>query len=81
MWTEQNQALCRTFRFADFAAAWAFMQRVAVEAERLNHHPWWANSYNVVEFRLSTHDADDTITAQDYELAQAIDQLAMSNEQ
>jgi len=76
MWTETNQALCRSFRFADFAAAWAFMQRVAAEANRLDHHPWWANSYDTVEFRLSTHDAGDTVTERDYELARAIDAVA-----
>ncbi len=50
-------ALTRTFRFADFKAAFAFMTAVAAEAERQNHHPWWSNVYNVVEFRLYTHDA------------------------
>lgn len=76
MWTEQNQALCRTFRFANFREAWAFMQRVAAVAERLDHHPWWVNSYNTVEFRLSTHDAGDRVTERDYELARAIDAAA-----
>ena len=51
----------RSFQFPDFKAAFAFMTEVAAEAERLDHHPWWANEYGRVEFRLRTHDAGDEI--------------------
>ena len=76
MWTETNNALTRTFRFADFRAAFAFLTAVAAEAERLDHHPWFSNEYNVVEFRLSTHDKGNTVTARDHALAAAIDAVA-----
>ncbi|MCC2545686.1 4a-hydroxytetrahydrobiopterin dehydratase [Hymenobacter sp. BT175] len=76
MWTEQNNALCRTFRFPDFKVAFAFMTDVAAEAERADHHPWWANEYNTVEFRLRTHDAGNTVSKRDHRLAEAIDALA-----
>lgn len=78
MWTEQDNALRRTFRFADFKAAFAFMTAVAAEAERLDHHPWWSNEYNVVEFRLNTHDAGHTVTKRDHRLAEAIDRVYAS---
>ena len=76
MWIEQDHSLQRRFRFADFKAAFAFLTEVAVEAERLEHHPWFSNEYNVVAFRLRTHDADNNVTARDYELAAAIDAIA-----
>jgi 4a-hydroxytetrahydrobiopterin dehydratase len=76
MWTEQNNALTRSFRFPDFKAAFAFMTAVAAEAERQDHHPWWANEYNTVEFRIRTHDAGNTVTKRDHRLAAAIDELA-----
>ncbi|GAA4019669.1 hypothetical protein GCM10022408_37200 [Hymenobacter fastidiosus] len=52
------------------------MTAVAAEAERLDHHPWWANEYNTVEFRLRTHDAGNTVTRRDQQLADAIDTVA-----
>ena len=73
MWTETPNALTRTFRFADFRTAFAFLTAVAAAAERLDHHPWFSNEYNVVEFRLSTHDAGNRVTARDHALAAAID--------
>ena len=51
------------------------MTRVAILAEKQNHHPWWSNVYNEVEIRLTTHDAGNTITDKDRELAAAIDEL------
>ncbi|PJJ52848.1 4a-hydroxytetrahydrobiopterin dehydratase [Hymenobacter chitinivorans] len=75
-WTEQDNSLCRSFQFADFKTAWAFMSEVAAEAERLDHHPWWANEYGRVEFRLRTHDAGNTVTKRDHRLAAAIDAAA-----
>lgn len=76
-WQERDGKLHRRFEFADFAQAFAFMTRVAAEAERLDHHPDWSNSWNVVEIDLVSHNADD-ITDKDHELASAIDAVAGS---
>ncbi len=76
MWEEKNNALCKKFLFKDFSEAFAFMTRVAIIAEKMNHHPEWKNIYNTVEFRLSTHDAGDTVTERDHKLANAIDALS-----
>jgi len=75
-WTEKNGKLCRSFRFADFSEAFAFMTRVALVAERMNHHPEWTNVYNSVDVALSTHDAGGAITDKDRKLAGAIDRIA-----
>lgn len=75
MWTEQNNSLYRKFEFADFSEAFAFMARVALAAEKMDHHPLWTNVYNKVEIWLSTHDAGDTVTAKDRNLAAKIDKL------
>jgi 4a-hydroxytetrahydrobiopterin dehydratase len=74
-WVEQGGKLCRTFRFADFSEAFAFMTRVALVAEKMRHHPEWSNAWNTVEIRLSTHDAGGAITDKDRRLAVAIDRL------
>ena len=74
-WTEKEGRLCRTFRFADFSEAFAFMARVALLAEQQGHHPDWRNVWNTVEIRLSTHDAGDVVTDKDRKLAAAIDKL------
>ena len=74
-WKESNDKLTRKFEFNDFSEAFAFMTRVAIEAERLGHHPDWNNVYNTVEIKLSTHDAGDTITEKDRKLAARIDGL------
>lgn len=76
MWTETDNSLRRTFTFADFKTAFAFLTQVAAEAERLDHHPWFSNEYNTVEFRLRTHDAGNTVTKRDRKLAEAIDAAA-----
>ena len=76
MWSTIDSSLVRTFRFTDFRTAFAFLTEVAAEAERLDHHPWFSNEYNVVEFRLHTHDAGNTVTARDHRLAAAIDAVA-----
>lgn len=75
MWAEQNNTLYRKFEFADFSEAFAFMTRVALEAEKANHHPLWTNVWNRVEIWLSTHDAGDIVTEKDRNLAAAIDKL------
>ena len=76
MWQEQDNQLTRDFQFADFSQAFAFMTRVALIAEKMDHHPWWSNVYNQVTIKLSTHDAGSTVTRKDHELAAAIDKLS-----
>jgi 4a-hydroxytetrahydrobiopterin dehydratase len=73
MWTETDNKLYRKFEFADFSAAFAFMTRVAIAAEKADHHPLWTNVYNKVEIWLSTHDAGDIVTEKDRKLAKVID--------
>ncbi|RWZ87471.1 MAG: pterin-4-alpha-carbinolamine dehydratase [Hydrotalea sp. AMD] len=75
MWQESNNHLYRKFQFADFSVAFAFMVRVAIEAEKMNHHPRWTNVWNTVEIWLNTHDAGDVVTEKDHTLAQKIDAL------
>lgn len=75
MWKEENNELVKKYTFKNFSEAFAFMTRVAILAEKHNHHPWWSNVYNQVEIHLTTHDAGNTITAKDRELAKAIDSL------
>ncbi len=75
MWNEDNITLVRQFTFRDFSEAFAFMTRVALVAEKMNHHPLWTNVYNRVEIRLSTHDTGNTITDKDRKLAAAIDRI------
>jgi 4a-hydroxytetrahydrobiopterin dehydratase len=75
MWTEKDNKLYRKFEFADFSEAFAFMTRVALEAEKMDHHPLWTNVWNKVEIWLSTHDAGDIVTTKDKKLAERIDKL------
>jgi 4a-hydroxytetrahydrobiopterin dehydratase len=75
MWTSENNRLTRTFVFENFVQAFAFMTKVALVAEKMNHHPYWINVYNQVEIQLSTHDAGDVITEKDNLLAEAIDKI------
>ena len=75
MWTEQDNKLYREFKFKNFSEAFAFMTRVAIEAEKMDHHPFWNNVYNKVEIWLNTHDAGDVVTEKDYKLAKKIDGL------
>lgn len=74
-WSVVGSAIRKEFVFADFAEAWAFMTRVAAEAERLDHHPDWSNSWNRVVIELTSHDVD-RLTARDTRLAAAIDACA-----
>jgi 4a-hydroxytetrahydrobiopterin dehydratase len=76
MWTEKNNSLYRKFEFADFSEAFAFMTRVALAAEKMDHHPKWTNVYNTVEIWLNTHDAGDIVTEKDKKLSKKIDQLS-----
>ena len=76
MWQTIDNALYRKFTFRDFSEAFAFMTRVAMEAEKMNHHPRWSNVWNGVEIWLNTHDAGDIITEKDHLLAARIDAIA-----
>ena len=78
MWQEKKDTLYRKFTFKDFSEAFAFMTRVALAAEKMNHHPTWKNTYNTVEIWLSTHDAGNTVTEKDRKLAKRIDELLTS---
>ena len=75
MWTNENNVLYKKFEFKNFSEAFAFMTRVALEAEKMDHHPKWTNVYNTVEIWLSTHDAGNVITDKDKKLAEKIDGL------
>ena len=75
-WTavEGREAIAKTFKFADFNAAFAFMTRVALLAEKLDHHPEWFNVYNRVAVTLATHDAGG-VTELDLEMARFMDKV------
>lgn len=75
MWNNKNNELYREFIFSDFKEAFSFMQAVAAEAEKLQHHPRWSNTYNRVQIWLSTHEAENQITDLDRKLAKAIDSI------
>jgi 4a-hydroxytetrahydrobiopterin dehydratase len=72
---EGRDAITKEFRFKDFNAAFAFMTRAALHAEKADHHPEWFNVYNRVEVTLSTHDSGG-VTEKDVELARFMDQTA-----
>ncbi len=74
-WELIDDSLRRSFQFADFAAAFAFMSRVAVIAEQLGHHPDWSNSWNVVDISLCSHDVGGVVTQRDVQLAQRINEV------
>jgi 4a-hydroxytetrahydrobiopterin dehydratase len=74
-WIEKENKLTKTFKFKDFSQAFGFMTRVAMEAEKMNHHPTWTNTWNQVVIELSTHDAGNKVTAKDHKLAGEIDKL------
>jgi 4a-hydroxytetrahydrobiopterin dehydratase len=72
---EEAKAIRRGFRFADFSEAFAFMTRVALAAEKADHHPDWSNSWNKVDVALSTHSAGG-VTQKDIDLAHAMEAMA-----
>lgn len=73
-WQVQNDRLVRLFTFSDFVEAFGFLTRVALCAERAEHHPDWSNSYRTVEISLTTH-SEGSITRKDINLALEIDRL------
>lgn len=75
MWKETDNKLYRKFQFKNFSEAFAFMTRVALAAEKMDHHPEWKNVWNTVEVWLCTHDAGDIVTDRDRKLAGKIDAL------
>ena len=75
-WEVRDDKLHRTFTFTDFSQAWGFMSRVALAAEKMDHHPDWSNVYRTVHIDLHTHDAGG-ITRLDIELAQQMNALAV----
>jgi 4a-hydroxytetrahydrobiopterin dehydratase len=74
-WTRLEDSLEKQFTFADFSEAWAFMSRVALLAEKFDHHPAWSNVWNKVDISLTTHDAKG-LSQRDFVLAEAIERLA-----
>ena len=76
-WTETpgRDAIAKTYKFADFNAAFGFMTRAALKADKMDHHPEWSNVYNKVEIVLSTHDAGG-LSEKDVALAKVIDSIA-----
>ena len=74
-WTRDGGAIRRTYRFKGFGAAFGFMSRAALAAERMNHHPEWSNTYNQVDVRLTTHDKGG-LTMLDFDLARRMDAAA-----
>lgn len=74
-WQVKDGKLHRTLEFGDFTEAFAFMTRVAIEAEKLNHHPEWSNVYNRVTINLVTHDIGNQISNYDVMLAQKISEI------
>ena len=75
MWEEKNNTLHKRFEFKNFSEAFAFMTRIALAAEKMDHHPKWANEYNKLEVWLSSHDAGNKVTDKDHKLAKIIDKL------
>jgi len=74
-WVLEDNQLKRTFEFNNFIEAFSFMTKVAFLAEKMDHHPNWANVYNKVDISLCTHSANNTVTEKDRELARQIDSL------
>ncbi|HZW64624.1 MAG TPA: 4a-hydroxytetrahydrobiopterin dehydratase [Hanamia sp.] len=75
MWKEENNKLHKQFEFKDFSEAFAFMTRVALAAEKMDHHPKWTNEYNKLDIWLSSHDAGDIVTDKDKKLSEIIDKI------
>lgn len=72
-WKEENNKLTKTFTFKNFGDAIKWMVKASYEIEKLNHHPEWTNVYNKVHVCLTTHDAENTVTEKDQQLAEILD--------
>ena len=75
MWQEQENKLYKKFVFKNFSEAFAFMTRVAIEAEKMDHYTTWTNTWNTVEIWLNTHSAGNIVTDKDRDLSRKIDSL------
>lgn len=75
--TEGRDAIEKSFKFKNFSEAWAFMSRIALLAEKMNHHPEWFNVYNKVNVTLTTHDADG-VSEKDIKMAQKANEIVNS---
>lgn len=73
-WAINQGSLSKSFKFSDFVTAFGFMTQVALEAEKMDHHPDWTNTYNKVQINLVTHDAS-AITTNDVKLANIIESI------
>ena len=80
-WTFEDggKAITRSYKFKDFSEAFGFLSRVALHAEKVDHHPEFTSVWNRVDFRLTSHDAGE-VTERDVKLAEAIDRLAAEKE-
>lgn len=74
-WKTENEEMTAEFTFTDFSGAFSFMTRVAMEAEKQNHHPTWTNKWNKVNIILTTHDRGNKLTKKDEKLAKAISNI------
>ena len=77
-WTENDNALHKTFKFKTFLDAIKWMEKASIEIDKLDHHPEWTNVYNKVVVKLSTHDAGNTVTEKDRQLAALLDRIEIS---
>ncbi|WP_395783722.1 4a-hydroxytetrahydrobiopterin dehydratase [Aquirufa sp.] len=77
-WLPRENCLEKTYTFANFEAAMLFMQQAAIKISELDHHPTWTNTYNRIHVLLQTHDAGNSVTEKDRELAQILDTLFLS---
>jgi len=75
-WTFKDKTISKTFEFKNFVQAWGFMNKVALEAEKMDHHPDWSNAYKTVEITLTTHSAGG-VTDNDINLAKKIERLVI----
>lgn len=75
MWEEKDNSLQKTFSFKNFSEAFGWMTRVALAAEKMDHHPEWTNIYNKVHVKLYTHDAGNKVTERDRKLAAKMDEF------
>lgn len=77
-WSQEGEAIVKSFTFADFRAALDFMNRAAGPIEEMNHHPEWTNVYNRVDLRLSSHDVGG-VTDRDIQLARVLERVAAAS--